>query len=196
MHRTPQLRPLVFALFAAGAVNACQANAPQAVTATAEAPAAITQPPPASQAEKDHAILQYAQMQLMKSFGKRCNWLGSIEQTAIDASLREREAWLQWQGGDLAKAKETATELEHKTSSIACDSGEGRQNQLDIGAAAWQMRSSWALRGYALLPGKDQPQWFEGKSTLAQHRPALETVVAELKGINGGTAEAEEPAVR
>lgn len=186
MHRFPRLRPLAFALLVMAGVAACQSTtqpeAPQA--ATAEAPPAITLPPPATPAEKEQATLQYAQIHLMSSLAKRCQWLGEIEQLAVNAALKEREAWIQWQHLDMGQATAKAAELDGKNAGIACDSAEGKQFREGIAYGAWQMRSSWALRGYTLLPGQDQPAWYAGKSSVAQHRAALEAAIAGLKGIS------------
>lgn len=190
MHRSSALRPLALALLVMGAA-ACQSTtqpeAPQ--QATAEAPPAITLPPPATPAEKEQAILGYAQMQLMKSFDKRCNWLGDIERSALDASLNERKAWMQWQQMDMKQAVDKTAELASKNAGIACDSAEGQQHRSGIQFGVWQMRSSWAMRGYSLLPGDDQPGWYAGKSNVNQHRAALDAAIAGLKHISAESIE-------
>ena len=187
MHRSPRLRSLTLALIVIGAAAGCQSTTQpgaQEQAASTQAAPAITLPPPATQPEKDQAILQYAQISLMANMAKRCQWLGEIEQLAVNAALKEREAWIQWLQLDMGQATAKATELEGKNAGIACDSAEGQQFREGIAYGAWQMRSSWALRGYTLLPGQDQPAWYAGKSSVAQHRAALEAAIAGLKGIS------------
>ena len=192
MHRSPRLHSLALALVVMGGAAGCQSTTqPEAqdqATST-KTPAAITLPPPASQAEKDQAILQYAQISLMASLAKRCQWLGDIEQLAVNAALKEREAWIQWQQLDMAQANAKAAELNSKNAGIACSSAEGAQHRAAIAYGAWQMRSSWALRGYSLLPGDGQPRWHEGKSSVASHRAALEDAIAGLKKLSAESIE-------
>ena len=184
MPRFPPHHPLALALLVAGAVTGCQATTPPPATPAAKVvPAPITQPPPATQAQKDQAILQYAQISLMAGLAKRCQWLGDIEHLAVNAALKEREAWIRWQQLDMQQATAKANELAARHTGLVCDSAEGRQMGSGVAYGAWQMRSSWALRGYTLLPGPDQPGWYTGKSTTAQHRAALEAAIAGLKSI-------------
>lgn len=187
MSRLPGFKPLTLALIALTGLPACKSNNPPEApgqTPSSVAPATVTLPPPATQAEKDQAYLQFAQINLMASMADRCNWLGDMEKLAVNAALKEREAWIQWQQLDMKQATQTANDLRAKNAHIVCDSAEGKQYREGIAYGAWQMRSSWAIRGYSLLPGTDQPDWYAGKSRVAQHRAALDAAIAGLKGIS------------
>lgn len=158
-------------------------------------PTAATSPAPAlsqevvTQQEKEAAPLQYAQIRLMEALGNRCRWLGPAEQSAVAASVAERKAWLDWQGLDLAGAEAQAEGLIGPSERVECDSAQGREERLGLGYGAWQMRSSWALRGHAMLPGEGRPGWFGGKSSVKNHRAALDEAVASLKAIDATSVE-------
>jgi len=186
-----RLSPLAAALFVVMGAVGCQSTTPPEVQnqATAEAPAATALPPPATPEEKEQAVLQYAQMRLMKSFDQRCHWLDGLAQLALDASLVERSAWLEWQKVDAKQAEAKAKDLIAQNASIACNSPTGQQHQSGIRYGVWQMRSSWALRAYSLLPDKEQPLWYVEKSSVARHRAALDTAIAGMKEINARSTE-------
>lgn len=183
---TLRLRPLASALALLAAATACQSKALPDKSADAAEPAA----PPITQAQKDASYLQYAQIRQMEALGTRCQWLGPAEQVAVAASHKERHAWMTWQQLDMAKAEADAKAAIERSNTIECSSTEGKQHWLGLGYGAWQMRSSWAMRGYTLLPTADRPNWFAGKSSVARHRPALEAAIAGLKAIDTASVEA------
>ena len=183
MH-TPKPRPLFSALALLLAATACSASRPDTTEQAAASPPEVTQE------QKDQAILQYAQMRQMEAVGTRCGWLGDIEQVALAASLQERQAWMSWQQVDSAPAEAKAKELVAGSAGIECKSTEGEMHRTGIGYGAWQMRSSWAMRGYSLLPGADAPAWYGGKSSVASHRPALQAAIAGLKAIDESSVQA------
>lgn len=150
-------------------------------TATASAAAtseSITAIPPATAQEKAQGIVQYAQIRQMAAFGTHCSWLTPIAQLAVDISAEERLAWLTWQKADLAAAQDEAAALVKQAESGDCTTLTDKRKATQFGG--WQMRSSWALRGYTMLPIKAHPAWFAGKSTLGEHSKALETVYHDL----------------
>lgn len=180
MHRLRPLVPLLTLL----ATTACNSAAlPDKDTKATDAPAV-------TQEQKDQSILQYAQIRQMEALGKRCGWLAEIEQIAVAASWRERQAWMTWQQVDMAQADAKAEELIIKSESIQCKSNEGEQHRLGLGYGAWQLRSSWAMRGHSLLPNGERPAWFAGKSNVASHRPELEMAIAGLKAIDETSVQA------
>lgn len=179
-HRFRPLAPLL-ALLVTTACNS--ASLPDEATKAADAP-------PVTEEQKAQSLLQYAQIRQMEALGKRCGWLGEIEQAAVAASWKERQAWRKWQQLDNAPADTKADELVKQSEAIDCKSAEGEQHRLGLGYGAWQMRSSWALRGHSLLPGAGRPAWFGGKSSVARHRPDLEAAVAGLKAIDEGSVQA------
>lgn len=187
MFRLPGFTPLAMAMLTLAGVTACQSDKPpeaHAQMSATVAPASVSPPPPATQEEKDQAYLQYAQISLMAALTERCNWLGNIERLAINAALQERGAWIRWQQLDMKQADQAAADLKAKNAGVTCDSAEGKQYLEGIAYGAWQMRSSWAIRGYTFLPAQDLPNWYAGKSSVAEHRAALEAAIAGLKRIS------------
>ena len=181
----PRIHPLVPLLsLLVATTTACSAAAPEADAAASGATPAVTQE------QKDQAILQYAQIRQLEAVGTRCGWLGDIEKVAVAASWKERQAWMTWQQVDTAQAQAKADELIKQSEAIDCKSAEGEQHRLGIGYGAWQMRSSWAMRGYSLLPGADRPAWFAGKSSVAGHRPALDAALAGLNAVGQTSVQA------
>ena len=179
IHSLASLLPLLVV-----ATTACSAPASGADTEVSAAAPVVTQE------QKDQSILQYAQIRQMEAVATRCGWLGDIEKVAVAASWKERQAWMAWQQVDTTQAQAKADELVKQSAAIDCKSAEGEQHRLGIGYGAWQMRSSWAMRGYSLLPGADRPSWFGGKSKVAQHRPALDAATAGLEAIGKGSVQA------
>lgn len=180
MHRLRPLAPLLALL----ATTACNSAAlPEEATKAPDLP-------PVTEEQRAQSLLQYAQIRQMEALGKRCGWLGEIEQVAVAASWKERQAWRAWQQLDNAPADTKAEELTKQSEAIDCKSAEGEQHRLGLGYGAWQMRSSWAMRGHSLLPGAERPAWFAGKSSVAGHRPDLEAAIAGLKAIDEGSVQA------
>lgn len=178
---------IVLALLAFTA--ACHSAAPATEVVDAAHPDTTPSPAAVTVEEKEAAPLQYAQIRQMEALGNRCHWLGPAEQAAVAASHAERHAWLVWQGLDIASAEAQAEKLVQQSGSIDCNSAESEQHWLGLGYGAWQMRSSWALRGQAMLPGADRPGWFAGKSSVVEHQAALDDAVAGLKAIDTASVE-------
>lgn len=191
-HTSLALALLAFTAACHSASPPAQGTDPAAAPATATEPAGVPAQEAVTQEQKDAAPLQYAQMRLMEALGNRCSWLAPAEQAAVAASAAERQAWLVWQGLDMAGAEAQAEGLIGQSESIDCDSAEGQQQRLGLGYGAWQMRSSWALRGQAMLPDADRPAWFAGKSNLIEHRAALDEAVAGLKAIEASSVGASQ----
>lgn len=180
MHRLRPLAPLLALL----ATTACNSAAlPEEATKAPDLP-------PVTEEQRAQALLQYAQIRQMEALGKRCAWLGEIEQMAVAASWKERQAWMAWQKLDMAQAEAMANDLVKQSEGIDCKSPAGEQHRLGLGYGAWQMRSSWAMRGYSLLPSGERPAWFGGKSSVARHRPELESAVNGLKAIHASSVQA------
>lgn len=190
---THPIRHTSLALALLAFTAACHGAAPP--EPVAPEPTATTEPAPTpsrqvvTQQQKDAAPLQYAQMRLMEALGNRCRWLGPAERAAVSASIAERQAWMEWQGLDMAGAQAQAEGLIGPSQRIDCNSAEGEQQRLGLGYGAWQMRSSWALRGQAMLPGAERPGWLAGKSSVGKHQAALDEAVAGLKAIEASSVE-------
>lgn len=188
-HTSLALALLAFTAACHSASPPTQGAGPAAAPTTATGQTGVPAPDAVTQQQKDAAPLQYAQMRLMEALGARCDWLAPAEQAAVAASIAERHAWLVWQGLDTAGADAQAEGLIGQAAGIDCDSAEGQQQRLGVGYGAWQMRSSWALRGQAMLPGADRPGWFAGKSTVVNQQAALDEAVAGLKAIEPSSVE-------
>lgn len=191
---TLPVRHTTLALTLLAFTTACSAASPPAQVAE---PAAAAPPQTTVTAEQKQAVYrQYAQMRQIEALGNRCDWLGPMEAAAVSASAEERHAWLVWQELDTVEATTQADALIGKIAQLDCDSSEGRELRVGAGHAAWQMRSSWALRGEAMLPGEGRPDWFQGKSNVAEHRAALDEAVAGLKAISKESAESSQAMFR
>lgn len=167
MHKTSTLILLV--------LLAASASASAAKTTTgkpAVAPAAVTAQ------QKEQAPNQYVQIREMAALGSHCSWLTPIEQTAVEISGEERLAWLTWQKVDLVAVRDRAAAAVKQAEAADCKALTDKRKGAQFGS--WQMRSSWALRGYSMLPMNTHPAWFAGKSTVAAHSDALE---AAYKGL-------------
>lgn len=168
----PKTAPLI--LFVLLATTATAAAASGTSTKTASSPAVV----PVTAAQKDQAVEQYVQIRELGALGTHCSWLTPIEQQAVDISADERLAWLTWQKADLGMAKQKAAARVKDADSADCKPLTDKRKAVQFGA--WQMRSSWALRGYSMLPIQGHPAWFAGKSTVAAHSTALETTFSKL----------------
>lgn len=177
-------------LLTATATAACQGTTPPSSVATTSTPAATL--PEATAEQKELALLAYAQLRQLEAIGTHCDWLGAVELAAVTASQEERMAWITWQKLDTAKAAADAIALIDKTKNIDCKSAEGDQYRTGVGHGAWQMRSSWALRGQSMLPDSNHPSWFKGKSSIVGFRDSLEQAVAGLEKINAGSVESSQ----
>lgn len=151
------------------------------VTAAASKPAATATPPVTTQ-QKEQALAQYVQIREMAALGKHCSALDPIGQMAVQISAEERLAWLTWQQGDLAMAKSKANAAVKQAESADCKTLSEKLKAVQFGS--WQMRSSWALRGFSMLPIKTHPAWFAGKSNLDAHRKSLETAHDKLMAFD------------
>lgn len=164
------------------ALCALLASVVAAPVAAGETHDAVNKLPAPTAEQKAQAVAQYAQIRDMAAFGEHCNWLTPIEKLAVDISADERWAWLTWQKADLAQAKKEADARIKQADGADCKALDDKRTAVQFGA--WQMRSSWALRGYSMLPSEKHPAWFAGKSSLQTHRKALEAAFNGLLDFN------------
>lgn len=189
MHMKRPIRHTSLVLALLSFTAACHSASPSTDAVEAAAPNDVPQPAVATPAQKAAAPLEYAQIRQLEALGSRCAWLGAAELAAVKASAEERHAWLVWQGLDIVAATDQADALVEQSGDIDCESAKGEEYRTGVGYGAWQMRSSWALRGHAMLPGPDSPAWFAGKSSVIDQRAALDEAVAGLKAINAASVE-------
>lgn len=166
----------------ASAASTTQTHSPEATTGATSVPSTLT----ASQ--KSQAAEQYGQIQELAALGRHCSWLSPIEQEAVSISADERLAWLAWQHVDLPTIREGADARVKQADTANCKLLTDKRKAVKFGA--WQMRSSWALRGYSMLPLKTHPAWFAGKSTVHSHRKALETAFEKLMAYSAKSVSA------
>ncbi len=184
---TPTFRHTSLALALLAFTTACHSAAPPpetTVTTDVSATAAAPVPPTVADAEKNLAPRQYAQIAHLDALGERCGWLNPVETAAVKASVEERDAWMVWQGLDTTAARAQADALIAQSANLDCKSAEGEQMRLGVGLGAWQMRSSWSLRAQAMVPGQGHPEWFTGKTSLAEYASALNEAAAGLEAID------------
>lgn len=174
----PAYRPLAAALILAmaGCADASD-EAPQAATPPTAAATATAEPVDQSAAVRQ----QYAQLVEMQTLAERCQWLAPIDALAVSLTTAERRDRLVADGVADALLESDLTLGKTKGERFDCASKEAADYADAVGYAAWQMRVTWALRGYSLLPGEGRPDWFKGRSPVEQHRAALEEAHAGLQ---------------
>ncbi|HET6396420.1 MAG TPA: hypothetical protein VFF91_06225 [Pseudoxanthomonas sp.] len=158
---------------------------------------AATAPKPLSPAERERllAVRQYAELHDMLALDSRCHWLDPVGRAAIEATANERLAWYVSRGWDQTEAVTAARDAVARRAGQACNDEAGGKLGKAVQFGAWQMRVTWALRGAAMLPGKDKPAWFAGKSSVSQHRTALETAAAGIEAFNPEPVAKAKPAI-
>lgn len=177
----PAHRPLFAALILAIA-GCASASDEQAQKEPVAAPAAAGTAAATDTVDRSANVRQqYAQLTEMQVMAQRCDWLEPIDALALSLTAAERRDRLVADGvatalldSDLEMGKTKGERYDCKGADA-----EGMEDAVQLGA--WQTRVTWAMRGYALLPGEDRPSWFQGRSPVEQERAALEEAFTGLQ---------------
>ncbi|TWT18632.1 hypothetical protein FQY83_14750 [Luteimonas marina] len=192
------LRPLVVALSIAALAAGCNASPPanEATGATASsAPEEVREESPSAD-QLGMAMRHYGELLRMRALGERCDWIAAAEQAALAATIDERRAWLtSWQA-DPTKVESETQPLLDSEAALECAGPPAGRLKAGIDMAVWQMRITWALRAQALLDGPGRPDWFSGRSSVNEHRAAVEEAVEGLKTNHRADIEAAQPGFR
>ncbi|WP_374013075.1 hypothetical protein [Pseudoxanthomonas koreensis] len=154
---------------------------------------------PAADKTQEHLQLasrQYAELQQMLALDERCHWLEPAARTALDATAQERMAWFNSHGGQAGHPEAAAKAAIAAKAALDCNSPEAKGLAHAIRYGSWQMRTTWALRGDALLSGADRPAWLKGKSSVHTHRAALVEAIQGLEAKYGVSIQNAKPKVR
>lgn len=199
MSRTPTTRMPALAatalLLAAASGTVAAVNGAEPAKKPAAAAATALRPAQPTAQQLDLAARQYVDLRRMLALSDRCKWLPEAERVAVDNSAAERRAWLTLWGSDLAKVETSVAAGIKGDDNVVCGNPAAAKVKDAIVYGAWQMRSTWAMRGQALLDGPGRPEWFKGLSPVAKHRVVLEQTAKSLQAKYADTLGRTRPAV-
>ena len=170
------LRPSLLAAALLVATSACSSKAPSAPQANTPAPAVEI-----TQAVKDQTKQQFRELSEMQLIDDRCQWLDATSRVALDATAAERQAWLADHAADALADASLLDTAKTQADAVDCAVNNAVNSKyVALRYGVWQMRVTWALRGYALLDGGERPAWYTQQSPVLAERAALTETHAAL----------------